>query len=158
MSNEPKRRGGWHNPASAENAKLGGRPKSKIAFAVGDAIEINGVAGTVLGVSADAMEISGGVTIRRTGGKTAAQYYAITASRVHSVPIRNAGGWGVVDKLRWEIVAGPCATRTEAETHGRTALGPNDAEEMEQKTRHQNFRVVARSGLKKYGVVEDSDV
>ena len=84
-----------------------------------------------------------------------AQYYGISASRTKETPVRRGDGWGSVALLHWHVYSGPCASRAEAESQAIAKIGPNNAEDMEQKTLHRNLVVVSKSKLRAYRISLD---
>lgn len=87
-----------------------------------------------------------------------AEYYAITGHEETSWYTRQGKQ---VYGLGWYILAGPTATKAEAEALGQEAIGDvyhHPSTDMVRKTKQQNMLVVSKSALKKYHLIEDVSV
>lgn len=83
-----------------------------------------------------------------------AQYYAITA---HQLGTRYTRQGHEVQEMIWYVLAGPTATKAEAEKVGRASIGDvyvGSGTDMFRKTQHENLKVVSKSQLKKYHIEE----
>ena len=80
------------------------------------------------------------------------QFYAISAAFEKIVPRSRNGGTGTVSVLDWRVYAGPCDSIPEAHEHGRAALPEMSATDTVAETLHKNFKVVAKSRLRKFGI------